>query len=37
MIVEIETYKFEVKRVTPPKGHRHNYTLLICYPISFLE
>ena len=27
MIVEMENYKFEVKRVTP-KSHRHNYT---CY------
>ena len=27
MIVEMEKYKFEVKRVTP-KSHRHNYN---CY------
>ena len=37
MIVEMENREFEVKRVTHLKSHRHNYTLLLCYPISFLE
>ena len=38
MIVEMENYKFEVKRVTHLKNiHRQNYTSLLCYPISFLE
>ena len=37
MIVEMESHKFEVKRVTHLKSYRYNYTLLLCYPISFLE
>ena len=37
MIVGMESDKFEVKRVTHLKSHRHNYTLLLCYPTSFLQ
>ena len=37
MIAEMENHKFEVKSVTHLKSHRHNYTSLLCYPISFLE
>ena len=37
MIVEMKNDKFEVKRVTQLKTHRHNYTLLLYYPISSLE
>ena len=37
MIVEMENHKFKVKRVTHPKSHGNNNTLLFCYPISFLE
>ena len=35
MIVEMENCKFEVKKSNTPKSHRHNYTLLLYYPISF--
>ena len=33
MIVEMENHKFEVKRVTHLKSHRHIYTLLLCYRV----
>ena len=36
MIVEIESHKFEVKRVTHLKCHRHNYTLLLHLGIVLL-
>ena len=31
MIAEMENHKFQVKRVTHLKSHRHNYTSLLCY------
>ena len=35
MIAEMENYKSEVKHTL--NSHGHNYTLLLYYPISFLE